>query len=539
MRQELKADVIIIGGGVGGTAAALAAAEAGMRVILTEETDWIGGQLTAQAVPPDEHRWIERDMGATAAYLSFRNRVRSYYRDNYPLAEQAKNDPLLNPGQGWVSRLCHEPRVALRVLEDMLAPFVNSGRVDIRLGCAPVEARTEGDRVVSVTVRRIRGDGGLRGSEEYTLKGAYYLDATELGDLLPLTGTEFVSGAEARGDTNEPHAPEQADPLDMQAITHVAALDYAEGGTFTIPKPEQYDFWKSYRPFYSPYPMLSWETVNPEDVTKTKRFTLFPNDRGIVSLWDYRRIVEPRQLDKPLYDGPVSLLNWPQNDYFLGPIIGVPERERSERLEAARQLTLSLVYWLQTEAPRLDGGTGYPGLRLRGDMLGTSDGLAKSPYIRESRRIRPVYRITEADVSAECRGRLGIRRYEDSVGVGSYALDVHVTTVSRRGYYIPSLPYEIPLGALLPIRMTNLLPACKNIGTTQVTNSCYRLHPTEWNIGEAAGSLAAYAIRHGVLPRDVRCDAPHLKRFQQQLAGRGVQLHWPEEAEAEAMLGLV
>lgn len=537
MRHELEADVIILGGGLGGTAAALAAAEAGMRVVMTEETDWIGGQLTAQAVPPDEHKWIERDIGATASYLAFRNRVRAYYRDNYPLTDQASNDPLLNPGRGWVSRLCHEPKVALRVLEDMLAPYVNSGRLVILRCFAPAEARTEGDRVSSVTVRRTGGAVGWGGREEWTLKGSYYLDATEFGDLLPMTGTEYVSGAEARDDTNEPHAPEQADPLDMQAITHVAALDYVEGGSFIIPKPEQYDFWRSYRPFYSPYPMLSWDTVNPEDATKTKSFTMFPNDRGIVSLWDYRRIVDPSLLAKPLYDGPVTLLNWPQNDYFLGPVIGVTERERRERLEAARQLTLSLVYWLQTEAPRLDGGAGYPGVRLRGDMLGTPDGLAKSPYVREGRRIRAAYRITEADVSAEWRGKQGIRRYEDSVGVGSYALDVHVTTVSRRGYYIPSLPYEIPLGALLPVRMKNLLPACKNIGTTQVTNSCYRLHPTEWNIGEAAGALAAYAIGHGVLPREVREDAEHLRRYRRTLAARGVQLHWPEEAEAEAMAG--
>src|SRR5947199_10288236 len=57
--NELGADVVIIGGGTGGCAAALAAARGGARVVMTEETDWIGGQLTSQAVPPDEHPWIE------------------------------------------------------------------------------------------------------------------------------------------------------------------------------------------------------------------------------------------------------------------------------------------------------------------------------------------------------------------------------------------------------------------------------------------------------------------------------------------------
>ena len=59
--------MLVAGGGLGGVAAALAAAERGARVVLSEETDWLGGQLTSQAVPPDEHPWIE-DFGCTARY---------------------------------------------------------------------------------------------------------------------------------------------------------------------------------------------------------------------------------------------------------------------------------------------------------------------------------------------------------------------------------------------------------------------------------------------------------------------------------------
>ena len=57
--------MLVVGGGLGGVAAALAAAERGARVLLSEETDWLGGQLTSQAVPPDEHPWIE-GFGCTA-----------------------------------------------------------------------------------------------------------------------------------------------------------------------------------------------------------------------------------------------------------------------------------------------------------------------------------------------------------------------------------------------------------------------------------------------------------------------------------------
>ena len=64
-------------------AGALAALRLGRRVVLTEETDWIGGQLTARAVPPDEHPWIE-EMGCTASYRRLRNGIRDFYRRNYP-----------------------------------------------------------------------------------------------------------------------------------------------------------------------------------------------------------------------------------------------------------------------------------------------------------------------------------------------------------------------------------------------------------------------------------------------------------------------
>src|SRR5689334_9606632 len=97
---ELAADLVIIGGGLGGCAAALAAVRNGLRVIVTEETDWLGGQLTTQAVPPDENPWIE-SFGGTRSYLNFRQRIRDYYRRNFPLTDAAKAKPFLNPGNGW------------------------------------------------------------------------------------------------------------------------------------------------------------------------------------------------------------------------------------------------------------------------------------------------------------------------------------------------------------------------------------------------------------------------------------------------------
>jgi len=73
----------------------------------------------------------------------------------------------------------------------------------------------------------------------------------------------------------------------------------------------------------------------------------------------------------------------------------------------------------------------------------------------------------------------------------------------------------------------NLLPACKNLGTTHITNGCFRLHPVEWNIGESAGALAAFCLRHKLEPKQVREDSQRLLEFQSLLIDQGVELEWP------------
>jgi FAD dependent oxidoreductase len=182
------------------------------------------------------------------------------------------------------------------------------------------------------------------------------------------------------------------------------------------------------------------------------------------------------------------------------------------------------VYWMQNDAPRADGGTGWPGLRLCGDALGTEDGFAMAPYIRESRRIRARKTIVEQEVSAACRERA--EPYADSVGVGYYRIDLHPSTGGDNYLDVPALPFRIPLGALVPVRLRNLLPAAKNIGTTHITNGCYRLHPVEWNIGEVAGLLAAWCAARGVEPQQV---ADRFGEFQAMLVRQGIEPAWPEE----------
>ncbi|MBN2292251.1 MAG: FAD-dependent oxidoreductase, partial [Pirellulales bacterium] len=144
------------------------------------------------------------------------------------------------------------------------------------------------------------------------------------------------------------------------------------------------------------------------------------------------------------------------------------------------------------------------------------------------------FTIREQHVSAASRpGCVTALPFDDSVGIGYYRIDLHPTTGGDNYLDVEALPFQIPLGALIPIRMENLLPAAKNIGTTHITNGCYRLHPVEWNIGEAAGRLACFCMQNGRTPRKIYRSKKLLEEFQSYLVRQGVELAWPHDIKLE------
>lgn len=533
--RELQCDLLVVGGGVGGFAAALAGCRCGLNVVLTEETDWIGGQLTAQAVPPDEHPWIEQ-FGCTKSYREYRTAVREAYRRLYPLTAEARQKVDLNPGNGSVSRLTNEFAVSVSVLEGMLAPFAGAGRLTLLREHVPVSAEVNGDRVTSVTLQ------DLRQNRTRTIDAKYVADATELGDLLSLTKCESVTGAESRA-TGEMHAPAEAQPANSQSFTYCFCVDQLDGQDHTIDKPADYEFWRDYVPDLKPAwtgKLLSWQMCDPKTLA-VRKVHFDPNPDPTkqagegLNLWIYRRIADRKNFVSGTYRSDTTLVNWPQNDFWLGDLVTADTKRRLELQRRAKQLSLSLLYWMQTEAPRPDGGQGWKGLRLRKDLVGTEDGLAKSAYVRESRRIKAEFTVLEQHVGTDMRSKivggkeaLTAEKFKDSVGIGCYRIDLHPSAGGTNYIDVSSLPFQIPLGALIPQRIRNLIPACKNIGTTHITNGCYRLHPVEWNIGEAAGMLAAESLRLSEPIAGIRDNGTRLTEFQQTLVRHGFELDWPD-----------
>lgn len=515
--DEVECEILVVGGGTSGVAAALAASAAGRRVCLLEETDWLGGQLTAQGVSAlDEHDHIEA-FGGTARYYRLRETIRDHYR-----ALAGSRAPAFNPGRCWVTSLAFEPKVALDAIGAMLRPHRESGRLRVMLRTKAFAATAEGDHVRHVSALNLDTGRVVR------LRADIVIDATEFGDLLPLTGTDYAVGAETIAETSEPHAqPHEPKPRCVQSFTYTFAAERrAEGEHHVIARPEKYEHYRAAQPYSLTIEVHGGEIYGEESGWLEYRlYDRMPGTKG--GLWTYRRLIDAAQFPGRFAQD-VTMMNWPGNDYRDVNILDLPARAMAAALQDAKRVSLGFLYWLQTEAPATGTRRGAPELLLRPDIMGSADGLSKHPYVREARRIKALTTIVESDVASAFQTGPYARHFADSAGVGWYPIDIHRAGPEDVGVSTRTKPFQIPLGALVPRRTANLLAAAKNIGTTHITNGCYRLHPVEWNIGEAAGMLAAFVLDEGVTPRAV-AEMPTLyRRLQRRLLAEGVPLAWPD-----------
>jgi hypothetical protein len=510
---ETSCDILIAGAGMGGIGAALRAADLGASVCLTEETGWIGGQATSGGVSAlDENKFIEF-AGGTRAYYEFRDRIREHYRTRYRLAPAAAQMSNLNPGACYVSPLCFEPPVGAGVLDRMLARRGERIRLFRRTVIVSLELASGAIR--SALAYRFDTGQFLR------FRPRFVLDATELGDLLPLAGVPYVVGSEPRSETGEPHASERANAACVQSFTYPFAIEHRPGGEYRIPKPAGYEELRDAQhfSFRLNYPAdLGWK--GEVEYTMFGEDPPIPNNQSPRPFFGWRRLLARFNFAGPNAPNDVALVNWPRQDYARESILDRTPADAARILQTAKRVSLAFLYWLQNEVARDDGrGRGYPELALRTDLMGSADGLSKYPYTRESRRIRARERVGEQDIVDEYQPGPRARWYADSVGTGFYMVDIHPCGAGERGRMMMPRPFQIPMGTLVPREgPVNLLPAGKSIGVTHLANGAFRLHPVEWNIGEAAGAIAVLFNRRGKLPEPAE--------VQSVLAAAGVPLVW-------------
>lgn len=508
-------DVVIVGASFGGVAAALAAAtDPNVRVALLESSQWIGGQATAQGVS----RWDEQGIdlvettSSTKAYREVKHAIRAWYRSQTQLSTFGRNATYLNPGFAATNfPFSIDPSVTHAVLRAHVDAL--SARLDLRLGTTVTAVDVRNGSVVGVTT-----DGG----DTYTAR--VFVDATDLGDLLPLASLNWKIGAEAHADTNEPDAPADAHPEWIQPITVPIAIENRPAGEdHTLPRPENFDEIARKQRFH----------IVDGDISGVLR----PLPGGQESIFGYRQYIDSRNFNDANYACDRTTLNVGSNDYMDATLpSGDATRDRTI-YEGARDVSIAFVYWLQTQVERDDrGGNGYPNLKIRTDAFGTSDGCAPQAYIRESRRIDGEERIVQQDIAKNSfpPGTPRARRFASSCGIGMYGIDIHAADGPGTPWLaFETLRFQIPLGALLPKELDNFVAACKNIAATHLTSGAYRVHPVEWAIGEAAGVLAAFAARQQVTPKDVYRQDDRRTTYQFRLLARGIPIFWWSDVRFE------
>jgi FAD dependent oxidoreductase len=611
--KVIGCDIFIAGGGLSGTATAYEGLLAGKRVCMTEITDWVGGQITAQGVSALDERPTQRSKKYfPRGYLEFRQKIQDFYGK-------------LNPGKCWVSEACFIPKDADKILYGMLRTAERQGKGKLHWYPNTVvkdlitAKRGTGEQINAVVAIQHQAQPGTPPLNTETLSRTiddtysyqdsprfkkqkilfvppyktpeqkastpadwYVVDASETGELIGLADVPYRLGLDPRSADEPSSATTTGDPYCTQGFTYPFAME-----TTATPQPQiAPPLYQQYSPYYS---------------YELKRLA----DFGLV--YTYRRIWSPNNGEAKKFGGinytapapgDISMQNWTWgNDYRPGSpqdnlILDRDQLQtagqlkadgwmgglRTDTLRKGEESALGYYYWLvagttdsqanpDPKSPNHWTKTPNPNQRYIAGLatpMGTAHGLSKYPYIREGRRIigRPTsgykdgFVITEADISRNNlldtkkmpqlppdqyrqlqAGLAGIDAvnvltagdnpsktptrnrstiYADTVGIGHYAIDFHPCMQNsphespnnrerdgaRQGQG-EAYPFQIPLRAMIPQKIDNMLVAGKSIATSHVAAAAYRVHSFEWSAGAAAGTTAAFALEKGIIPAQI------------------------------------
>ena len=430
-------DVLIIGGGTSGVSAGIYSARMGVQTMIIEESEWLGGMLTSAGVSAVDGNYRL----PSGFWGEFKDSLTSYYGS----AEALKT--------GWVSNVLFEPSVGTKILQHIAA---KEKKLKIHFKSKLKSIKKENNEWI-VTVETPE--------KTLTLHPKIVIDATELGDVALQCGVKYDVGMESRAVTQEDVAPEEANNV-IQDLTYVAILkDY--GKDVTIPRPEGYD---------------------PNEFACSCENPLCTNPNPLNVLWSKDKMITYGELPNKKY-----MINWPieGNDFFLN-LIGKTEAERQEALRKAKNYTLCFVYFIQKEL-------GMNTLGLADDEFPTEDKLPFIPYHRESLRIHGLVRFTLNHIMQPYTQPEKL--YRTCIAVGDYPVDHHHGKYPEwetlpHLYFHPVPSYGLPLGVMIPQDMKGLIVAEKSISVSNIVNGTTRLQPVVLQIGQAAGVLAALAVKN-------------------------------------------
>lgn len=445
-QQTKYTDVLIIGGGTAGTAAAIQSGQMGISTMIVEPTTWLGGMISAAGVSAfDGNHHMP-----SGIWAEFREKIHQVYGGEAKVAT------------GWVSNTLFEPHVADSILKKMVTAIP---AISVMYRHVLKDVLVKQGKVWGAVVE------DLVTGQRTTIHSKQLIDATELGDAIAMAKIPFDVGMESGAVTGEKVGVTETNDI-IQDLTYTAILkDYGPAIDCTMQRPANYD------------PSVFDCSTNKYCGTKN---TLYSNVTPAKML-DYGRLPNGKYM-----------INWPSNgnDFYLN-VIPLDYSKREQALELAKQHTLNFVYYVQTIL-------GYKNLALANDEFPTADRLPLIAYHREGRRMRGVIRFTMNDIADPFANENGL--YRTGVSVGDYPIDHHHRKNPKAPQHLSFYPvpsFNIPMGTLIPRTMDGIIAAEKCISVSNVANGTTRLQPVVMLTGQAAGVLAALCIKEGKQARQI------------------------------------
>jgi hypothetical protein len=456
--QTLTTDILVVGGGTGGTAAAIQAARRGAQTVLVSDFPWLGGMLTSAGVSaPDGNELAGFQTGIWGAFLQE--------------LQQRQPEGL---DHAWVSFFTYDPRVGAEIFADWVRELPNLQWIT---GRSPLEVLKQGDRITGVRFA------------DLTVQAKITLDGTELGDLLPLAEVPHRWGWEYQSEWGEPSAPVAPNDLTqrypVQAPTWVVIMqDFGEGADVPL--------------------------ISAPPIRQAGHFEDAWTNHGAEKFLNYGRLPGNR-----------FMINWPQsgNDYAEG-VGRLVQSALSKQafLWEARWHTQRFAQFIQAKLGRRYGLADDIFPKDDKDLAGGA--YALHPYYRESRRLQGLVTVIEQDILPLPNGQvaplpINQQGEVEAIALGNYANDHHYPGVEfplkpksiRWGGRWTGTPFTIPYRCLIPETTDGLLVCEKNISVSHIANGATRLQPVVLGIGQAAGMAAALCIEQNCQPRDLSVKA--------------------------------
>ena len=443
MQNELiSCDVLVVGGGTGGTSAAIQAARSGAKTILVSEFEWLGGMLTSAGVAaPDGNELAAFQTGLWGEFL-----------------HQLQQKQIGGLNNSWVSFFSYNPRLGAKIFAGWVKELPNLYWI---AGSIPLEVINDGNKITGVKF------------SDFTVKAKITLDATELGDLLALAEIPYRWGWELQAQWGEVSAPIAENELTknypIQAPTWVVIMQEFESAIAPIIPPP---------PNYNP-----------------TKYTDAWTDYGQTDFLNYGRL-----------PGNLFMINWPKhgNDY-AEDVKRLIESETSKQqfLQQSLWHTQGFAHFIQSQFGRKYGlannifpfGDGayalHPYYRESRRLVGITTVTEQD-----------ILPISGGNIAQLQPASIAIGNYANDHHYPGDNYPLQSKSI-RWGGRPTGTPFTIPYSCLVPVETNGLLACEKNISVSHIANGATRLQPVVMNIGQAAGMAAALCVELGCQPRDL------------------------------------